>query len=268
MIEPSRLRAHVAMLASAPRVPGTPAHEAAAEYVAERFRESGYRLVASAPNVIAEVGPRGAPLVVVGAHYDSVPDSPGADDNASGVAALLEVARAFSKDEPPCRVQLVAYDLEELGLEGSSAHAAALREEGARVKAMVSLEMLGFTAEAQSFVSGVDVPRERGDFLAIVADEASAHLLDAFEGPIVERIVIPSDAFVAGMLSRLSDHASFWRQGWPALLVTDTAFLRNPNYHRPTDTPDTLDYDFLAAAAEATLKALRALVARPTMEPA
>jgi Zn-dependent M28 family amino/carboxypeptidase len=261
MIDPERLRAHVGTLAAEPRVPGTRAHAASAAYVADRFVEYGHRIVSRAPNVVAELGPREGPLVVVGAHYDSVPESPGADDNASGVAALLEIARELQGAAPRCRVQLVAYDLEELGLEGSAAHVEALRQERVTVSAMLSLEMLGYTAENQSFVSGVEVAREHGDFLAVVANEASEHLLDAFDGPIVERIVVPSTAVVATTLSRLSDHASFWNAGWPALLVTDTAFLRNANYHRSSDTPDTLDYAFLATAAGVTLKAVRRLVA-------
>ena len=125
---------------------------------------------------------------------------------------------------------------------------------------MLSLEMLGFTGEDQVLVEGVETDRTSGDFLAVVANESSAHLLKMFDGldlavPI-ERVVAPT-ATEAGALSYLSDHGSFWDAGLPALLVTDTALLRNPHYHRPTDVPETLDYRFLAESAEAVLRAVR-----------
>ena len=120
--------------------------------------------------------------------------------------------------------------------------------------------MLGFTGEDQVFVPGVETSRTRGDFLAVVANDKSAHLLNMFDGlktslPI-ERVVAPSGTD-AGELSHLSDHGSFWATGFPALLVTDTALLRNPHYHRSTDLPATLDYTFLKESAEAVLQALR-----------
>ncbi len=186
--------------------------------------------------------------------------SPGADDNASGVAAVLEVARAYSGMTPTMCVEFVAYDLEESGLLGSHEHCGQLLRDKADVIGMLSLEMLGFTGEDQVFVPGVETSRTRGDFLAVVANDRSAHLLETFEGletalPM-ERVVAPKGTD-ADELSQLSDHGSFWATGFPALLVTDTALLRNPHYHRATDRPATLDYTFLRESADAVLQALR-----------
>jgi aminopeptidase YwaD len=138
---------------------------------------------------------------------------------------------------------------------------------------MMSLEMLGFTAQTQTLVPGVSIASTQGDFLAVVADERSRDLLPAFQGTdrptdpphspgLGDAASLPIECVVvrrgteAAALARLSDHGAFWEGGWPALLVTDTAFLRNPHYHQPTDTPDSLDYDFLRRAAERVFEAL------------
>jgi Zn-dependent M28 family amino/carboxypeptidase len=266
------LQRHVETLARHPRVPGTREHAAAASYVLAELRRSGLgaridRTASGGDNVIAEWGRPGSPLVVVGAHYDSVEKSPGADDNASGVAALLEVARTFAADVEgrspeggSVRVQFVAFDREEMGLLGSQAHCARLASERAPVLGMMSLEMLGFTSPHQTLVPGVPVARQAGDFLAVVANARSGHLLRAFvvedaAGVPIEKVRVDEGA-EATALAGLSDHGAFWDRGWPALLVTDTAFLRNPHYHGDSDTPDTLDYGFLHRSTEAVAAAL------------
>lgn len=265
-IDEPNLRAHVEKLARSPRVPGTWEHANACAYIESQLRMFGYetRRVPSAQsrgvNVHATVGDRRKRLFVVGAHYDTVAGSPGADDNASGVAAMLEVARAYAGAEPTMCVEFVAYDMEESGLLGSRAHCWQLRRSKANIVGMLSLEMLGFTGEDQVFVPGVQISRSRGDFLAVVANGKSARLLKMFEGlettlPM-ERVVAPKGTD-AGALSQLSDHGSFWATGFPALLVTDTALLRNPHYHRSTDVPKTLDYRFLQQSADVVLQALR-----------
>jgi Zn-dependent M28 family amino/carboxypeptidase len=120
--------------------------------------------------------------VVAGAHYDTVVGSPGADDNASGVSALIEIARAFRQESGlKRRLQLAAYDHEETGFPGSDAHGEELRAENAQVVGMMSLEMMGYTSTGQTFVRGVRLNRTQGDFLAIVADAGSARLLQAFD---------------------------------------------------------------------------------------
>jgi Zn-dependent M28 family amino/carboxypeptidase len=261
-IDEPNLRAHVERLARTPRVPGTREHADACAYVEGQLQLFGYephRVPGARDggvNVHASLGNGHKPRFVVGAHYDTVVGSPGADDNASGVAALLEVAHAYTGVKPRMCVEFVAYDLEESGLRGSHEHCGQLLREGAYVVGMLSLEMLGFTGEDQVFVPGVETSR---NFLAVVANDKSVHLLKMFEGlettlPM-ERVVAPRGTD-AGELSQLSDHGSFWATGFPALLVTDTALLRNPHYHRTTDLPATLDYTFLKLSADAVWQAL------------
>jgi Zn-dependent M28 family amino/carboxypeptidase len=262
-VDEANLRRHVAILAGSPRVPGTPEHKRAGEYIQHEFERLGLssRMVVErdgSQNIVAEVGNPRMPLFVVGAHYDSVGGSPGADDNASGVAALLELARHYaSMPRGSHSMQLVAYDREEEGLLGSASHCARLR--GTNVVGMFSLEMLGYTSPEQKLVEGVNVKRTQGDFLAVVSNPKSAKLLRMFAGldsllP-VESVTVPHGT-QAAMLARLSDHGSFWAVGWKALLVTDTAFLRNPHYHQSTDTPATLDYTFLSRSTDLVSKAL------------
>jgi aminopeptidase YwaD len=265
------LRAHVDRLAATPRVLGTKEHAAARAYIREQLASFGYS-PREAPfgrhggtNVHATRGGPGGPLFVVGAHYDSVVGSPGADDNASGVAALLEIARSLAVAAPGVSLEFVAYDQEENGLAGSRAHCLALQRDRVDVAGMLSLEMLGFTGDDQIAPPGVATTRERGDFLAVVANTPSADLLRMFEGleslVPMERVVAPEET-EAAVLAGLSDHGSFWTMGWPALLVTDTALLRNPHYHAHSDRPETLDYTFLARATEAVLAAVRRLLER------
>jgi Zn-dependent M28 family amino/carboxypeptidase len=256
-----RLRTHVEALAHAPRVPGSRQHALARAYIDDGFRSFGYETlsVPFAGGVNVHTKARGVRLVV-GAHYDSVGSSPGADDNASGVAAMLEVARACREASLPVPVEFVGYDQEENGLLGSLAHCDALGPSRRDVLGMISLEMLGFTGDDQVFVPGVVTSRTRGDFLAVVSNHESAHLLAMFEDlettlPI--EIVVAAADTEAGALASLSDHGSFWDAGSPALLVTDTAFLRNPHYHRPSDLPETLDYAFLTQSTEAVIQALQ-----------
>jgi len=271
------LRQHVEALAGTPRVPGTPEHEKAIEYIRDEFKSlllPTQVVVESdgSKNIVAVAGNPRMPCFVVGAHYDSVPGSPGADDNASGVAALLEIASVYKPYKKPQHmsfekgahhVQFVAYDCEEDGLLGSAAHCRRLQQGGVEVLGMMSLEMLGYTSPNQKFVEGISIPRTEGDFLAIVSNPKSVSLLKLFQGiesPLpYDTLTVPRGT-EAAMLSRLSDHGSFWDAGWNALLLTDTAFLRNPHYHQPTDTPATLDYTFLRHSAELVSKALKGLV--------
>ncbi len=256
-----RLRAHVEALAAAPRVPGTAEHAQARAYIESQLRSCGHETrVDRFPGGFNLHTKATGLRLIVGAHYDSVPGSPGADDNASGVAAMLEVARAAVDRPFPMRVEFVAYDQEEMGLTGSRAHCERLERERDDIAGMMSLEMLGFTGDDQVFVPGVETSRTKGDFLAVVANHESAHLLEMFDELVIplplELVVAASDS-EAGALSSLSDHGSFWDAGYPALIVTDTAFLRNPHYHRATDQPETLNYEFLALSTEAVIAALR-----------
>jgi Zn-dependent M28 family amino/carboxypeptidase len=260
------LREHVARIAQVPRPPGSAAHEETLLYLEQTLGAQGWlpkRIAfsgeADGVNLFAESGPESAPLIVVGAHYDSVETSPGADDNASGVAALLELARTFAVFKPlRNRLVFAAYDCEEDGLLGSFAHCDQLRQGGAKVAAMISLEMLGYTGADQAVPPGVKVQRSKGDFLALVANDASAHLLNyAATDAFVEQVVVQANT-TAALMARLSDHGAFWEAGFPALLATDTAFLRNPHYHLGSDTPDRLDYEFLRRATEVVGRWLKA----------
>lgn len=265
----SRLHQHLEALARAPRVPGTPEHARSADYIRGCFKDMGYEVTFQGAqdgckNVLATKG-KGTPDLIIGAHYDTVPGSPGADDNASGVAALLEIAREFSSVPVNSTMQFVAYDREEEGLLGSRSHVRWYKDSfKGVVPRMLSLEMLGFTGAAQTLVPGVKVSRTAGDFLAIVANSRSKKLHDLFvdtaPSHLPLELLVVEEGTQAAQLARLSDHGSFWEAGWPALLVTDTAFLRNPHYHQASDTPDTLDIDFLKLSAWAVFEAVNRLL--------
>ncbi len=193
--------------------------------------------------------------ILIGAHYDGVPHSPAADDNASGVAVLLELARHFHSHPAKRPVRLIAFDLEEYGLVGSEIYAKQLAAQQEKIHIMLSLEMLGFCSQernSQRYPAPLEkFYPDRGNFLALVGNiptiPAMLHL-----GHHVRKAGVPSQWLPAGWKgklvreTRLSDHAPFWDLGYPAIMVTDTAYLRNPNYHQPTDTIDTLDLDFMA----------------------
>ncbi len=276
-----RLRHHVQTLAAAPRPPESKEHRQAANYIRHHLRESGLTVDDQAfteagftgLNLLTEPRPDRAdlPLVIVGAHYDSVADSPGADDNISAVAALLELGRwiapLLAAGGPyQARLQLAAYDLEEYGLVGSFFHSRTVHEAGTAVRGMISLEMLGYADQAPGsqrlppHLAGTypDV----GNFIGVVANEASRDLLRVVTeglgkvaGLPVESLAVPGDGRVLAE-TRLSDHASFWDRGDPALMITDTSFFRNPHYHQVTDTPATLNYPFLAKVTAGVCEAV------------
>jgi Zn-dependent M28 family amino/carboxypeptidase len=280
-----RVRQHVAALAQHPRTPGSREHGQAAAYIRgqleaaglvveeARFSEAGF----TGCNLRARADPHGAdlPLLIVGAHYDSVPGTPGADDNASGIAALLELARWMghptSVDKPSCQLMLVAYDLEEYGFVGSFVHSRELQRAGTELRGMMSLEMLGYTdhrPHSQRLPPHLTkLYPEVGNFIGVCGNEASQTLVQAVTqamksvpGLPVEFIAVPGNGEVLPEV-RLSDHSSFWDRGYPALMITDTSFMRNPHYHQPSDTPRTLDYPFLAKVTAGVCEAVRQLVA-------
>lgn len=218
-------------------------------------------------NVIGRLGPAGkGPLIIVGAHFDSVEGSPGADDNASGVAVLLEAARILSGVRLRSEVLFCAFNLEEMNMIGSSHFAKKLKAAGAKVGAMVSLEMVGFTNPrpgAQEYPVGLRwFYPERGDFIGVIGNWRSAALLRNFSrsmrqvpGLPVETLTALGNGFLVPQV-RLSDHSPFWDLGYQALMVTDTAFFRNPHYHGPSDTVETLDLDFMAKVCQGIIHAV------------
>lgn len=230
---------------------------------------------ARSPGGSSPASPTGSasPRLCVGAHLDSRPDTPGADDNASAVAALLEIARVLN-DEWPAETQLelelVAFDLEENGMLGGREHALRTRAEGVDLRGMISLEMLGYcdhTPGSQSLPRTlIGLYPDTANFIAIIGNQVSGPLIEGFrqgmvtvEGLPVETLQVPQNGEMLQAV-RLSDHSPFWDEGFAALMITDTSFMRNPHYHQASDTIDTLDFDFLHQVTEASLEAVRKLI--------
>ena len=218
-----------------------------------------------------------APLIVVCAHYDTVPYSGGADDNGSGVAVLLELARRSAGRSLPAEIRLLWFDAEEVGLAGSRAWVDRLDlADRQRLSGAINLETVGFVdrrPRSQWMPPGSDVlldPGDVGDFLLIIANQGSADLAaivdmglraeagEALRVELFDRL--PGVGWVMPD-SRRSDHASFWDQQLPAVMLSDTANFRNPNYHRASDLPSTLDGEFLAAVGRGVERALLILAA-------
>ena len=260
-----RLRLHVAALAAAERNRDL---ETSARYIEAAFTKQGYQPQSqefqSGGRKVRNIE-AGAGAIVVGAHYDTVPGSPGADDNASAVAVLLELAAM----RVPAR--LVAFANEEmpyfLGPEmGSWVWAKRARDAGEPVRAMFSLEMLGFyrdTAGSQQYPAPLSLfYPNRADFIAFVGDLGARGLVHKAIGAFRRHAKFPSEGvaapgFVPGVT--WSDHWSFRQHGFPAIMVTDTAFYRNPHYHLPSDTPDKLDYERMARVTLGLAEMLREL---------
>jgi Zn-dependent M28 family amino/carboxypeptidase len=201
---------------------------------------------------------------------DSCPQTPGADDNASAVAALLEIARVLPESWPTDAIwdlELVAFDLEENGMVGGAWHAQSCKQRNVDLQGMISLEMLGYCRHEEN---SQQLPPELvghypsvGNFIALIGNQNSHPLLGAFAFGMkhvpdlpVEVLAVPDNGNPLPA-SRLSDHSGFWDAGYPALMITDTSFLRNPHYHMPTDTVDTLDFDFLQQVTQGCVEALR-----------
>ncbi|HVP80459.1 MAG TPA: M28 family peptidase [Thermodesulfobacteriota bacterium] len=269
MVSVESLRKHVENLQS-DRNPheGYPKLEQAAQYIKNEFLKTGSEVKEecfewegrSYKNIVAEKKGRMSPgrVLILGAHYDTVPGSPGADDNASAVAVLLEIARNIESVSLEMTVRLIAFTLEEYGYLGSSQYVGSLKKGKEEILGMISLEMVGFTGPRQDYPPFLD-PKyypNVGDFIAIVGNERSQKLLErvcqSFKTHIPE---LPLEFFKVpgngkGMEEmRLSDHSIFWDEGYAALLVTDTSFLRNPNYHLHSDTIETLNFEFMQKVA-------------------
>jgi aminopeptidase YwaD len=186
-----------------------------------------------------------APLIVA-AHYDTVRGSPGADDNASALAVLLEAARSLRSVPLSREVRFIAFSLEEEDLLGSLAYVSFLKQDGHEIGGAIVLECVGYacaTEGSQRMPPGVPIVVPTvGDFLAIIGNTGNGELLPD---------------------SRRSDHAAFWQYGYPAVMLTDTANFRNPNYHASTDTIETLDLGFMEKVAQSITAAVMHLCAKP-----
>jgi Zn-dependent M28 family amino/carboxypeptidase len=255
--------------------------DAAADYIEGRFRFAGCPakrqsfdfLSATYHNIIAEVdGTRNNKdgLLIIGAHYDTDIETPGADDNASGIAVLLELARLAAQAPPQRTVRFAAFTLEEppafmTRSMGSYVYAKSVKEEGAKVMGMISLEMVGFYSdrEGSQFYPGsifrLFYPG-RGNFIAFVGNLSSRSFTIKMKRSFRAASSVPVESLnavsaVPGV--NLSDHRNFWKFGYPAFMITDTAFYRNPNYHSSGDRAGTLDYERMAAIAEGLFAVIR-----------
>ena len=260
-----------------------PAFSAAATYVENELTKAGHNVSRhiytidnrDVANLIAEVpgGRRKDEIVILGAHYDTVPPTPGADDNASAVAVLIEVARLLNNWKPPRTVRFVSFACEEpphcyTDDMGSRAYAQQCRARGERIVGMLCLEMVGYyTTDRNSQKIPPGIPRtirwafpKRGDFLAAVGNLQSWKLNWQFRRGFKRAVRFPLFSICLPESIneiRRSDNSSFWDHGYPALMLTDTSFLRNPNYHLTTDTPDTLDYHRMAQVTLGVAGAVR-----------
>jgi Zn-dependent M28 family amino/carboxypeptidase len=240
--------------------------ERVADYIESAFASYGYSIWRQTypcygkkvSNLIVEKNGEDEGTVVIGAHYDTVPGTPGADDNGSAVAGLLELARlhreapnkktllfvAFANEEPPC------FGFPNMG---SMVYAKHLKEQGRLVEVMVSLEMIGFFSPER--IQNYPLPGmcffhpKTGDFIGVVGNFRSSKYVSLFKKGIRKHSAIDARSLTAPEFFggiNLSDNYSFWRHGYKAIMVTDTSFFRNRNYHQETDTIDTLDFDKMA----------------------
>lgn len=251
-----------------------------ADYIAMHFTNAGATTTSQVftvrdrqyQNVIGRFGVGQGPKIVVGAHYDSCGDTPGADDNASGVAALIELAYLLGRNSPSNEVELVGYTLEEppfFGTQvmGSAIHAKSIAEENANVLGVIVLEMVGYFRDdggSQSYPSLLLklIYPSRGNFICVAGPwsqgswnkKVKVGMKGATDLPVYS---IRAPAFVAGI--DLSDHRNYWPHDIKAVMVTDTAFYRNKEYHSLHDTADRLDYVRMSQVVVAVFEAIRSL---------
>lgn len=281
--DPESLEAHVRMLAETlvPRDAHHPAMlDRVATYVTQEL-DAPADEVTNQPytvgsrvfrNVIARFGPATRERILVGAHYDAAGPYPGADDNASGVAGLIELGRLLADTSLPMRVELVSYPLEEPPYfrtrhMGSAVHARSMRRQNVAVRAMLALEMIGYFSDAprsQRFPLFLLRPfyPSTGSFIAVVSKWGQGGLARTVRDAMRAATPLPAYSLSAPRLLpgvSLSDHASYWDEGYDALMITDTAFFRNPHYHAPSDTPDTLDYERMAQVVDGVQAAVQTL---------
>jgi len=256
--------------------------ERAAAFISSQWEDAGFAVVeqpfevtgSTYKNLLISYGPTAAPVVVVGAHYDVCGPQDGADDNASGVAALLALARRLASEQPQLhhRLELVAFALEEPPFfktphMGSVQHARSLTEDNATVTAMIALDLIGYFSDApgsQRFplpLMQLAYPSV-GNFISVVGNLGNRRLVARVKTLMAASCAVPVFSISAPAIMPgidLSDHQSYWQQGFPAVLITDTAMYRNPHYHLASDTVDTLDYPRMAEVVKGVYGAMIAL---------
>jgi len=270
--DPDRLRKHVEVLSVkvGARDYTSPGLDRAADYISATFASEGLAPLDQTfevggrafRNIVVELGPKEGAKLVFGAHYDTAGRLPGADDNASGVAGLLELGRALKDVELERPVTLVAYTLEEppfFATEqmGSFVHASAESAAGAEIDLMVSIEMIGYFSEdegSQSYPLGLLglIYPSRGNFIAVI-DRMMSNSSRRVKVAMAEKISLPvysmnAPAALTGV--DFSDHRNYWAHGYDAVMVTDTSFYRNTHYHTDRDTLDRLDFDKMAQVVD------------------
>ena len=277
-----RLRQHLQFLTTTPQ-PRNYQHpvvlDSVARYIQRCLRAAGAQEIGEQPyavngqtyrNVLGSFGPANGPRIIIGAHYDVCGEQPGADDNGTGVAALLELARQLGQlPTLPFRIDLVAYTLEEPPFfrtphMGSYVHAASLRAAGVPVRGMVALEMLGYFDDRRhsqhypfkplKFIYG-----SRGNYVTVAQKFGNGRFGRRFARHYRSVAALPVKRFKApAWLPGIdfSDHLNYWHFGYPAVLLTDTAFYRNRSYHETTDTLARLDMRRLGLAVDALLATL------------
>jgi hypothetical protein len=258
---------------------------AAKEYILSSLRGMGYTPILQDfsyqervfSNIIVTLPGKTRPeeVVVIGAHYDTVVGSPGADDNASAVAALLEMCRLLKDFSPERTLKLVFFTLEEPPVfrsehMGSFVYAREARNRQEKISAMICLEMLGYYSDQEG---GQSFPLPLMDlmfsstpnFIAVVGNLSSRSLVNSVTASLRKGGRVPVEtlttiSFVPGV--DFSDHRSFWKMGYPAVMITDTAFYRNPNYHKETDRIDTLDFNRLSSLLDGLVQMAKDLSQR------
>ena len=246
------------------------------KYIADHFKKAGgevsYQDVKyrghNYKNVIARFGKKGGKRFIIGAHYDAVPGAPAADDNASGVAALIELAYMLGEKAKAGQLkmdfELVSYALEENGMIGSTAHASLLKSQEVDVAGAVAFDMIGyFSDEPNSQNYPIESMKKeypnKGNFIAAVGRSDQKEFVDKFGKSMAEYKGIKTLYLAAPMVIPdiwRSDHASYWIFGWNGILITDTANLRNKAYHTPKDTADRLNFEKMAHVTLATWKVM------------
>lgn len=250
----------------------------AAAYIEERFKESGLSTEEQLfevqgetyKNVIGSYGKDKKERIIIGAHYDVCGDQPGADDNASAVAGLLEIARIMKNYAPASkfRFDFAAYSLEEPPFfrskkMGSYFHAKSLYDQGVKIRAMICLEMIGyFTNKKNSQRFPIILMKlaypSVGDFIAVVGNFKSGSLVNElmtyFKPASINAESLKAPSLLPGV--DFSDHRNYWKFGYKAVMITDTAFYRNENYHTPGDTIETLDFDKMGEVVKGVTWAL------------
>jgi len=279
-VNPEKLKTHVVKISNdfSPRsFPFIQNLDKTAAYIKQHFETAGGKTSEQEfevggktyRNIIASFGTETAERIIIGAHYDAAGALPAADDNASGVAGLIELAYLLGKTELHTQVELVAYSLEEppffgTNKMGSYVHAKSLKDQNAFVRLMLSLEMIGYFSDepnSQAFPVSVmsSLYPSRGNFIGVIGNfnnfltvrRIKAAMLAASDLPVYSTnapVSIPGIDF--------SDHRNYWEFGYDAAMITDSAFYRNPNYHTAADTAEKLDYNRMAKVVEGVYNAV------------